>query len=112
VCHWAERALKCAQNNVTWNDGFGAEEGASDHDAQERIPSLKRKLSDWGHVLQPAIVDEDRRRSAMLGYGIGQGGRDIRLAGNVATNIRNRSIGRRLNVPAHGSITKALQKFT
>ena len=48
----------------------------------------------------------------MLGYGIGQGGRDIRLAGNVATNIRNRSIGRRLNVPAHGSITKALQKLT
>jgi hypothetical protein len=54
-----ECALKGCKENATRNYGFGAEKGASDHNAEEGVPFFQRKFGDRSHVLQPAIVDED-----------------------------------------------------
>lgn len=47
------------KSDATWNNSFGAEKCASDHNAQKGIPFFQRKFSDRSHVLQPAVVDED-----------------------------------------------------
>ncbi len=97
---------------VTWNNRFGAKKSASDHDAQELVPFVEGKLGDRSHVLKPAVVDEDRRSSAKFAHGLRQRRRNFFLAGNVATHKRNGSVGRSLNIPAHGRVAEILSERT
>lgn len=109
-CAVSDGACEARAERVTgtWNDGFGAEESAGDHDAQEGVPFLERKLGHGSHVLKSTIVDEDGGRSAELADRFRQCGGNFFLAGNIAADKGDGGVCRGLNVPAHGGIANIL----
>jgi hypothetical protein len=99
--------MRCCRTK-TWNDRLGAEKRARNHDAQEGVPFLQREFSYRSHVLQTAIVHKNCGRGAEFADGFSESCGDFCFAGNIAMDIRDRRVGRRLYVPAHRGIAETL----